>query len=264
MVKLPATFSISPSGDKLIIESGDTRVELPKDRILAMIYQTAKGDVNDDTKVDVADIATVIDILAGKGEETPEEKAYTTCPDDHHPHLIDLGLPSGTKWACCNVGASTPEEYGDYYAWGETQPKDEYNWSTYIHCDGSSNTCHDIGSDIAGTDYDAATVNWGAPWQMPSKEQIQELLDNTTDTWTTQNGVDGCKFTGSNGGTIFLPAAGSRWNSDLYHAGSNGCYWLSTLNEGYPYSAWGLDFDSDGAYWGGDYCGYGNTVRPVR
>lgn len=147
-VKLPATFTVSPSGDKLIIESTDTRVELEKNRILAMIYQAAKGDVNDDTKVDVADIATVITIMAGKGEETPEEKAYTTCPDDHHPHLIDLGLPSGTKWACCNVGANTPEGYGNYYAWGETQTKDEYNWSNYIHCDGSMETCHDIGSDI--------------------------------------------------------------------------------------------------------------------
>jgi biopolymer transport protein ExbD len=267
-VKLPATFTVSPSGDKLIIESTDARVELEKNRILAMIYQAAKGDVNDDTKVDVADIATVIDIMAGKGGEAPEEKAYTTCPDDHHPHLIDLGLPSGTKWACCNVGASTPEGYGNYYAWGETSPKSVYDWDTYqygyYNYDGDYSHLVNIGSDIAGTGYDAATANWGSPWRMPSQAQIEELLNNTTSTWTTQNGVNGRKFTGSNGGTVFLPAAGYRDNSGLYRAGSRGNYWSSALTEGYPYYAWCLSFGSGGV--STDYYGryVGRSVRPLR
>jgi len=263
-VGLPATFTVSPSGDKLIIESGDTRVELDKNRILAMTYRSKKGDVNDDMQVDVADIATIIDIMAGKGGDTePEEKVCTSCPDGNHPHIIDLGLPSGTKWACCNVGASKPEEYGDYFAWGETEPKEVYNWETYIHCDGSQVTCHDLGPDIAGTEYDAATANWKAPWRMPAKEQFQELIDNCTSEWTAQNDVKGRKFTGTNGGTIFLPATGNRWASELYGVGSYGYYWPSTpYDESYAYY---LYFYSGDAYW--YYCidrAGGQSVRPVR
>jgi len=103
-----------------------------------------------------------------------------SCPDDNHPHMIDLGLSSGTKWACCNVGANKPEGNGDYYAWGETQTKSKYNWSTYTHCDGSEENCHNIGSDIAGTRYDVAHVKWGGSWVMPSRDQIKELKDNCT------------------------------------------------------------------------------------
>ena len=178
---------------------------------------------------------------------------------------VDLGLPSGTKWANMNVGAEKPEDYGDYLAWGETKPKDVYDWSTYIHCDGSRDTCHDLGSDIAGEkDYDAATANWGAPWRMPSLAQCQELINNTTSEWTSQNGVNGRKFTGPNGGTIFLPAAGSRWISDLDNAGTYGFYWSSTLYESSPDRAYRLDFYSGSADWYGIGSRYGGfTVRPV-
>ena len=168
--------------------------------------------------------------------------SHTSCPDNNHPHMLDLGLPSGTKWACCNVGASKPEEYGNYYAWGETQPKDYYYWDSYIHCDGSSTTCHDIGSDIAGTQYDAATTNWGAPWQMPSKEQFLEFQNTCTSVLTTENGVYGLRVTGPNGSTLFFPAAGCRLYDSLYDnmysAGSEGYYWSSTLNEPRPQYAW--------------------------
>lgn len=91
----------------------------------------------------------------GGGNNDPLQ-SYTKCPDDNHPHLIDLGLPSGTKWACCNVGANMPERPGGFYAWGETEEKEVYDWSTYIHCDGSMETCHDLGENIAGTQYDVA------------------------------------------------------------------------------------------------------------
>lgn len=189
--------------------------------------------------------------------------SYKSCPDGNHPHLIDLGLPSGTLWACCNVGASKPEDYGNYYAWGETQPKDFYYWSTYIHCDGPRK-CHDIGSDIAGTEYDAATANWGAPWCMPSKEQFDELNSNCTSVWTTQNGVNGRKFTGPSGGTIFLPAAGERYNDRLDNADC-GYYWSSTFSDWQPYCAWYLIFHSGavGVSCAGDRY-YGLSVRPVR
>jgi len=209
----------------------------------------------------------MIKILDGEVPALPEEtfklEGESTCPDANHPHMIDLGLPSGTKWACCNVGASAPEGYGNYYTWGETQPKSVYNWDTYQYGSSGDNVVN-IGSDIAGTQYDAATANWGVPWRMPSKAQIQELLNNCSSTWTTQNGVNGRKFTGPNGGTIFLPAAGSRWGDELGSLGSWGDYWSSTLNEGNPNYAYGLGFDSDGAYCYDYGRNYGHSVRPVR
>ncbi len=187
-----------------------------------------------------------------------------SCPDANHPHMIDLGLPSGTKWACCNVGASAPEQYGGYYAWGEVNEKDYYNSSTYIHCDGSSETCHDLGSDIAGTQYDVAHVQWGGSWVMPSHAQQKELLDYCTSTWTTENGINGRRFTGFNGGTIFLPAAGSRWDGDLNEAGGYGFYWSSTQYLSDSDCAFSLYFASRDAYWGSFLSrGLGQSVRPV-
>ena len=192
------------------------------------------------------------------------EEPLLTCPDDHHPHAIDLGLPSGTKWCCCNVGASTPEGYGGYYAWGETSEKSSYSTKNYAYYNSSTGGFNDIGSDIAGTGYDAATVNMGAPWRMPSTAQQQELTDNCSQQWTQQNGVNGILVTGRNGGQIFLPAAGTRWVVELNGAGSYGHYWSSSL---YPYDvsyAYGLYFVSGGWNWS-----YGNryrglSVRAVR
>lgn len=205
-------------------------------------------------------VINVEDILRTYFRE--KDDGYTTCPDGNHPHMIDLGLPSGTKWACCNVGASAPEEYGNYYAWGEIQPKNVYNLDTYQYYQNENYV--NIGSDIAGTQYDAATANWGAPWRMPSLTQINELLNNCTSTWTTQNGVNGRKFTGPNGGAVFLPAAGYRWVSGLSSAGSLGNYWSSTLYESVPRGAYDLLFGSGAADWssGGRYDG--RSVRPVR
>ena len=192
------------------------------------------------------------------------------CPDDNHPHMIDLGLPSGTKWACCNVdddhSKQSPTNYGSYYAWGETKEHKNliYNWDTYILRDGSSNTYHDLGSDIAGTEFDVAHVKWGGSWVMPSWEQQDELCNNCTSTWTTVNGVNGVQFTGPNGGSIFLPAAGYRWNDNLYDAGGYGHYWSSTQNPLDSYFAYSLYFRSGSTYWYDSYYrGYGHIVRPV-
>ena len=197
---------------------------------------------------------------AGSGTE-----GYLSCPDANHPHMIDLGLPSGTLWACCNVGASAPEQYGNYYAWGETQPKSVYDWSTYSHCDGSPNTCHSIGSDIAGTKYDAATANWGIPWQMPTIEQYREITNNCSSIWLTQNGVIGRKFTGPNGGTIFLPAGGYSWESGFGNVGLYGDYWSSTAYGSDLSRAWYLilGYEVLSSYY--DYHRvFGRSVRPVR
>ena len=181
---------------------------------------------------------------------------------------VDLGLPSGTLWATCNVGANSPEEYGDYFAWGETAPKDVYSWSTYQYYDGGNLTKY-TGSDGLTTllpEDDAATANWGDDWRMPAKEEWQELLDNTTNKWTTQNGVNGRLFTGSNGNSLFLPAAGFRWDDALNYAGSYGYYWSSWLGTGSPGLAWGFYFDSGGygMHYGNGRRGCGRSVRAVR
>ena len=189
------------------------------------------------------------------------------------PDAVDLGLPSGLLWATCNVGAETPEDYGDYFAWGETQSKDYYDWSTYQHCNGSYNTltkyCNrsDYGyngfTDNLTTllpEDDAASTNWGTGWRMPTKEEWQELYNNTTCTWTTQNGVNGCLLIASNGNSLFLPAAG---DSGLSYTGSHGLYWSSSLPINDPLDAWNLGFYSD--YSDMDVNGryYGFSVRPV-
>ena len=193
-------------------------------------------------------------------------------PNTGNHEYVDLGL--SVKWATCNVGANAPEEYGDYFAWGETQPKTTYDWSTYKWCNGSYDTqtkyCTDsyYGTVDNKTQLelsdDAARANWGGSWRMPTTEEQQELINNCTWTWTTQNGVNGYKVTSKkNGNSIFLPAAGYRSGSSLYYAGSYGNYWSSSLYTDGPNSAYGLYFDSDGVGWynGNRYCG--QSVRPV-
>ncbi|MBQ6209986.1 MAG: hypothetical protein IJK42_09490 [Prevotella sp.] len=214
----------------------------------------------------------------GKAKDFEVEESLTSCPDANHPHMIDLGLPSGTKWACCNVGATAPEQYGGYYAWGEVNEKDYYAPHTYQYaykdnngdwCDYDTQSyysCRSLGSDIAGTQYDVAHVQWGGSWVMPSHAQLQELLDYCTSTWTTENGVYGSRFTGQgpDGGSIFLPAAGYRWYGYLDYAGSDGYYWSSTQDPSGSGFAYGLYFSSGDAYWnyGYGYC-LGRSVRPV-
>ena len=188
---------------------------------------------------------------------------------------VDLGLPSGTLWATCNVGASSPEEYGDYFAWGETQPKNTYNWSTYKYCNDDYLTKYCNESDYGYNGFtdkltvlksgdDAATSNWGSDWRTPTKEQWKELLENTTNKWTTQNGVNGMLFTSKNGKSLFLPVAGYRLFDELNDVGSYGYYWSSSLYTDYPGRAWSFCFDS-GRYGMGIYGRYsGHSVRAVR
>lgn len=198
----------------------------------------------------------------------PDEDTYRPqkIGDEKSPTFgkaIDLGLPSGTKWASYNVGASSPEEYGGYYAWGETEEKDYYDWSTYIHCDGSYNTCHDLG-DISGTEYDVAHVKWGGMWCMPTVYDTSELYYNCKGKWTTLDGVVGWMFTSEiNGNSIFLPAAGYRWRGGLYGAGESGYCWSSTQSPDYSYAAQILQFVTSKSYWDIYGCYWGLSVRPV-
>ena len=196
-------------------------------------------------------------------------------PNTGNHEYVDLGL--SVKWATCNVGASKPEEYGDYFAWGETQPKDYYDWSTYKWCNGSYNTLtkYNNSSSYGTVDNkttldlsdDAARANWGGSWRMPTKAEQDELREQCTWTWTTQNGVNGYKVTSKKSGytnkSIFLPAAGCRYDSSLYYAGSYGYYWSSSLNTDNPYIACYLYFDSDIVVWSYSYRYIGFSVRPV-
>lgn len=189
--------------------------------------------------------------------------SFRTCPDGNHPHAIDLGLPSGTKWCCCNVGASTPEGYGGYYAWGETSEKSVYNWETYAFYDYANEKFINIGSGISGTQYDVAHVRMGAPWCMPTHEQQRELVEHCTRQWTQQNGVYGILVTGPNSGQVFLPVAGFRWSEELYYAGSHCNYWSGSL---FPYvdgHAYGLYFNSGNWYWNDTDRSHGQSVRAV-
>ena len=223
------------------------------------------GDQDGDGYITVGDVTWVYNVLL-----------YVSHDDDHD--YIDLGLPSGTLWATTNVGANAPEEYGDYFAWGETEPKDYYDWSTYKWCMGSNTTmtkyCDNSSYGYNGfvdnkteldPEDDAATAAWGAEWRMPSLEQMQELMDNCTTEWTTRNGVNGRLFTSNiNGASLFLPAAGFRWGSSLRNAGAYGCCWSRTLYSSDPYNAYNLNFRSGLVHWNYFYRFSGQSVRAVR
>ena len=227
---------------------------------------------------------TIVDCLSGEedeeeDDEKPEKPDTLATGMENGYEYVDLGL--SVKWATCNVGATKPEEYGDYFAWGEVEPKDYYDWSTYKWCNGSQysltkycdNFYHGY-NDF--TDYkttldlsdDAANYNWGGAWRMPTTEEQQELIDNCTWTWTTQNGVRGYKVTSKKSGytnkSIFLPAAGCRYESSLHGAGDRVNYWSSSLFAGISYEAlnlWPASTNFVQRYY--YYRCYGESVRPV-
>jgi hypothetical protein len=201
---------------------------------------------------------------------------------------VDLDLPSGTLCATCNIGADSPEDYGLYFAWGETTGYTQdtsdgrrFNWAQYQLCNGTQNTltkyCYNSTWGYNGftddltlllPEDDAAIVNWGSDWRMPNITQFQELIysGNTTTEWTTQNGVYGRLITSKrNGNTLFLPAAGSRNGTSLYYAGSIGYYLSRTLNTtDYPYYAQLLVISSSNIVSNSSFRYLGYSVRPVR
>lgn len=200
--------------------------------------------------------ATLLQAQSITVHQTCGQNGQVLIPNGHE--YVDLGLPSGTLWATCNVGATTPEGYGDYFAWGETTTKSTYDGSTYTY--GGGKTVLDLEDD-------AAHVHWGGSWRMPTRAEWQELINNCTWTWTTQNGINGSKVTSNKAGYtdkfIFLPAAGYRKGSDLYEVGSYGGYWSSSLNESSAAYAWILYFGSDQRYIFRYYRYWGRSVRPV-
>lgn len=193
---------------------------------------------------------------------------------------IDLGLPSGTLWATCNVGADKPEDYGYYYAWGETQSKTSYTWSNYQYANGTNPIDPQLTKYCSNSDYgyngytddlitllsedDAATTNWGSGWCMPTIDQFRELRDNTEHIWIIQNGVYGRLFTATNGNSLFLPAAGLWSSGGLGSIGDYGSCWSKSLYSDQPYGAWFFYYNSDdySAAYSSRYVG--RSVRPVR
>ncbi len=222
---------------------------------------------NDGTEDEIPNVNT--EENAGTGEE---EDSVSVEGDLRE--YVDLGLPSGTLWATCNVGANSPEEYGDYFAWGETEPKETYDWSTYKWCEGISDSftkyCYHSGlgsvdnKTVLDSSDDAAAVNWGTDWCMPTKVQQDELQQYCTWTWTSLNGVDGRLVVGPNGNSIFLPAAGGYEDGGLDNVGSYGFYWNSSLDLREPAAAYCLGFNSIKIYEGSYLRSYGLSIRPVR
>lgn len=161
---------------------------------------------------------------------------------------VDLGLPSGTLWASCNIGATKPEEFGNYYAWGETETRESFKREEYLHIKpGQENVMAirraftDLGKDIAGTKYDVATQKWGEQWVMPSLGQFAELEQNCNWEWTAIGDVNGYKITSKkNGNSIFLPAAGSKASQRTSNIGVYGLYWSSTSGYSGPSDACNL------------------------
>ncbi len=208
---------------------------------------------------------------------------FAACDKDNEPlnqndpandtkEAVDLGL--SVKWATCNVGATSPEKYGNYYAWGETTMKSNYSWNPYTY--GTYNDDDDYSTltkynakdkkTTLETADDVVATYWGGKWRMPTDKEWKELINNCTWTWTSNynsTGVAGYEVKATNGNSIFLPAAGFRGNGVLYGAGSDGCYWSSSLDADGPNNAWGVDFYSDDVYRGGSSRCCGLSVRPV-
>ena len=202
---------------------------------------------------------------------TVDGNKKATCTVTVIPRGVDLGL--SVIWAAGNIGAASPEDYGDYYAWGETAPKENYSWSTYKFGTSLSgpfskyNTISSYGSidnkTVLEPEDDVAHVKLGGKWRLPTDAEWTELINKCTWTWTTQNGVNGRLVTATNGNSIFLPAAGRRFDPNLDDAGSNGYYWSSSLNTDGPYGAWRVYFSSGLVHRDHNNRYYGLFVRPI-
>lgn len=233
------------------------------DIILRGYGYTTTADVNGDGEINITDINKIINIIIA-----------STAAEEHE--CVDLGLPSGTLWATCNIGAEYPYENGDYFAWGETAPKRVYDWGTYKWWNSTDNsltkycTNGDYGTVDNKTELDpeddAAYVNWGPSWRMPTLTQIQELYDYSSGEWMTMDGVEGWLVTGPNGNTMFLPAAGSfeiEWIEDV---GTYGNYWTRNLYRSSVNASELRLFNIDRVGWQINfyYRSRGRSVRAVR
>ena len=250
---------------EFIPENSSKVVEEKSSALIMLVLDCTSSLGNDFSNMKQGAIKFVETLLSSGGNsgepETPEEPEEPETPEENSGgsvnghEYVDLGL--SVKWATCNVGASSPEGYGNYYAWGETTTKSSYTSD-------NSKTYGKSMSNISGNaNYDAARANWGGNWRMPTYAEMRELIDRCTWTWTTQNGVKGYKVKGPNGNSIFLPAAGCRDGSSLNDAGSHGYYWSSTPHGSLSNRAYGLIFGSDSHYMSYYYRSLGQSVRPI-
>jgi hypothetical protein len=216
-----------------------------------------KSGNSDIVKVDNNGTVTAIGVGKTTVSVTSEDGAKTAKCDItvtmKIPDMVNLGLPSGVKWASCNLGATSETDYGYYYAWGETTPKDTYTWSNYLWCGGSDTSLKKYNNKSANGQVDnktvldasddAATANLGNKWRMPTKADFEELKSQCTWTWTTVNNVWGYRITGKGSASIFLPAAGNWSGSNTTGKTHYNQYWTSSLNTDFPECAFGLDSD---------------------
>lgn len=239
------------------------------------------GDMDGDGQLSADDVTLLVNTLLGRTPQRSLRLAEGETPGPHAPEdvpheYVDLGLPSGTLWATCNIGAATPEESGDFFAWGETLPKTTFAWSNYAHCDGTSTTLthycnnaiygHVDGLSLLAPEHDAATARWGTLWCMPTQEQAAELLSdkNTEITYGALNGVDGYWVVSlRNDARIFLPETGFMRGADL-NDGRNVHCWTKTLSTNAPSYARCIYIDLTSAYSENVTRMTGCPIRPVR
>jgi len=225
------------------------------------LQKLRSGDLNEDGTVSIKDITD----LVNKELLLPKSK----------PESVDLGL--SVKWATCNVGAACPEDYGDYFAWGETkrQTNNSYSWTSYKWCAGDLNTltkycatssCGNVdGKLVLEPEDDAATANWGSDWRMPTKTEFDELLNSSNCTWTWDDNKHGYNVTSKkNGNSIFLPAARFRGVDSLQGLAWESCYWTSSLPSAGGNNAYCVNFYSGNVDWNAYKRCYGFPVRPVQ
>ncbi|MDE5773615.1 MAG: DUF1566 domain-containing protein, partial [Muribaculaceae bacterium] len=238
-------------------------VEVTRSSAAIMLVLDCSSSLKNDFSTVQTSAKNFINVLykAIIGSEIPTPGPDPTLSNNINGHeYVDLGLPSGLKWATCNVGASSPTDYGDYFAWGEIKPKSNYTVSTSITANKS------IGDFSGNVNYDAARANWGGTWRMPSDTEMRELVNKCTWVWTSKSGVKGCLVKGPNGNEIFLPATGEFSGESLYNCGFEGNYWSSTPDHT-DYDGDRLEFDVhfDGlgisVQWSNRPYGY--SVRPV-
>ena len=272
----PESVEIDKSSMSLFVGDSEqlTAIISPANATDKTVSWSSNSDV---VIVNAEGIVTAISAGVATVTVTTNDRSLTaTCivnveiPGPVEPNAVDLGL--SVKWANFNVGATRPEEYGVYYSWGETTPKDSYSWSNYMYGGKSSLTKYNTYGSYGTVDNktileetdDSAWANWGSSWRMPTKSEWQDLLDNCNSLWTTQNGIYGILLTSQlNGNSIFLPAAGNRSGSSLDQAGSRGSYWSSSLTTDEPDHAWYVNFNSSNVSNSTNYRSGGRSVRPV-
>ncbi len=289
------TIALTDATAKTVTLDCGNGVQLSKTAATAFIIALPPMTMTGGFTVTVTDTDGAMMELKTIKSQTVKRSDLLTFPVKEYIPYVDLGLPSGLKWAACNLGAETPEDYGDYFTWGETEPHYEsfdplvwkdihghkgYKWEDYKWCDGESTSpatsltkyCTDSEHGLNGfvdnktvldLEDDAARVNLGGSWRMPTIEEWRELKLKCTWTWTTQNGVNGRLVTGPNGNSIFLPAAGWFINGSLIGQGTGGFYWSATLYHDDPDLAYRFHFDEYGWLESTIDRAYGRPVRPV-